>query len=1110
MPAVKKVGDQTTLVRCDTYPHAKFPFEFFNPVQSRVCEFYDQDCNAIISAKTSAGKTIVSELIASYQVRVNKSKIIYLAPMRALAKEKYDDWTTAGNHFADLKVSICTGDYRLTPERQKELNDADIIILTTEMLNSRTRNFNTEKNDWLTKVGAVICDESHLLTVPGRGDHAEIGLMNFTEINPKARLVLLSATMPNVGEIADWVSYVLNKKETYLLESNYRPCPLGIHYETYWADGGYENQEAEKVNAAMQIVEDNPDDKFLLFVHTKRTGELLKKAMEKGGYKAEFHSAELDKNQREKLESRFKSKDKDSLQYLIATSTLAWGCYDKNTLVNTADGSLCKIKNIKEGDFVFGYNGNSFEKNEVLRVGCKTVDDVLQITLSTGENFKVSLDHEFFGAIDRKSPNFESAKNFKVGDYISVPSNLQIYSSDLIADDFGYLVGYVMGDGSKSKCGIFKDKKDKVILDIAFGGTELNHLEYVKNIFSKIIGYSFKKNRIDKNGVYHLSTKHRETVEKFNFLPIGRRKNRLSLFDLPRKDGSFIKGVLQALFDSDGGFSSHSNGHASIEFNTISKKLASEVQQMLLYFGVRSCIGKKKMKKSVINGRLQVPKRKYIYRVRIYKNQIDNFLNNVGFRLEIKSQYGKYFLENCKETYDKDVLPCRTLIKEHAVANSVSPYKMMKEVGCDYWNCLNKSDLLRKTCENILEKYPNHSGFSDLVKSPIRFSKIISIKHVVKNCDMWDIEVDKTHNFIGNGVISHNCNTPARRVVILGVHRGISEVETYDIWQMAGRSGRPGYDPRGDVYILLPSGKEERHRTRLANPTRIESKLLDNIGGHYKTLAFHLASAIHHGKIKTKEDVHDWYSRTLAYFQTKGLKDEIVDSTLELMLKCGVIKEDKGIYKVTVVGMVSSMYYYSPFDVADLRKNFMALFNNGEKDNDLYVSMALGNVDSLKMGIVSKAEREEMGIFAAKVAKEFGKDAYNEAAIKGGFAYYMALTGGNAGAVAAVQRNLQWDFPRLVQVLQAVDSMGCKWDESNYLTELQSRVSYGVPPHLVKFIKLPDIGRVRAERLFNLGFKNLQDIVDKPDVVRSALNMKAEKVLDIITAAKGLILTGED
>lgn len=114
------------------------------------------------------------------------------------------------------------------------------------------------------------------MSVAGRGDHLEAGLMKFTQINPNARLVLLSATMPNVKEISEWVSYYLTKRTTHLIESAYRPCPLNIHYEKYVAAAKYEDNELQKIDIAKQIVQYYTEDKFLVFAHTKRTGDSMK------------------------------------------------------------------------------------------------------------------------------------------------------------------------------------------------------------------------------------------------------------------------------------------------------------------------------------------------------------------------------------------------------------------------------------------------------------------------------------------------------------------------------------------------------------------------------------------------------------------------------------------------------------------------------------------------------------------------------------------------------------------------------------------------------------------------------------------------------------------
>src|ERR1022692_4027423 len=170
-----KVEDQKELVSTSQYKYATFPFEKFNQVQSRVLEFVEKDCNVIIAAKTSSGKTISAEIILSHAIR-NGGKGMYLAPLKALASEKADDWSDKSHHFGDLDLSICTGDFLLTAQRKKELDNAKLIIMSSEMLNSRGRNYKSENNQFIKETNCLIVDESHLLTVPGRGEHLEAGL----------------------------------------------------------------------------------------------------------------------------------------------------------------------------------------------------------------------------------------------------------------------------------------------------------------------------------------------------------------------------------------------------------------------------------------------------------------------------------------------------------------------------------------------------------------------------------------------------------------------------------------------------------------------------------------------------------------------------------------------------------------------------------------------------------------------------------------------------------------------------------------------------------------------------------------------------------------------
>jgi activating signal cointegrator complex subunit 3 len=69
-------------------------FRFFNPVQTQVFHtLYQTDSNVLIGAPTGSGKTIMSELsMLRVFKHTPKRKIIFIAPLKALAKERIIDW----------------------------------------------------------------------------------------------------------------------------------------------------------------------------------------------------------------------------------------------------------------------------------------------------------------------------------------------------------------------------------------------------------------------------------------------------------------------------------------------------------------------------------------------------------------------------------------------------------------------------------------------------------------------------------------------------------------------------------------------------------------------------------------------------------------------------------------------------------------------------------------------------------------------------------------------------------------------------------------------------------------------------------------------------------
>lgn len=304
--------DAETNVKANDFPFAKFPFEEFNPVQSALVPWASKDVNGLIAAATSCGKTVMSEMFASYTVRVQKKKFIFLCPLRALAYEKYADWTKEGHHFSDLNIGIYTGDFREKDGFEKN----DIIIMTSEMLNHKVRG-SGEK--WLDEVGLLTVDESHTLAMDGRGPHLEAALMGFTRLNKSSRIILLSGTLPNVDEIASWIQS-LNGKETFCIKSTFRPCQLKINTMTYDEDMNVRDAISEE---CCSLISKFSADKFIIFVHVKAIGNYIVDKLANRGVEALFHNANLESKQRIDIENRFKN-DK-SLRVIVATSTLAQG-----------------------------------------------------------------------------------------------------------------------------------------------------------------------------------------------------------------------------------------------------------------------------------------------------------------------------------------------------------------------------------------------------------------------------------------------------------------------------------------------------------------------------------------------------------------------------------------------------------------------------------------------------------------------------------------------------------------------------------------------------------------------------------------------------------------
>lgn len=64
----EKLVKDSELVPTSAYPHAQFPFLYFNRVQSTIMKkgYWRKDCNLVLGTTTSSGKTVAAELFMAY------------------------------------------------------------------------------------------------------------------------------------------------------------------------------------------------------------------------------------------------------------------------------------------------------------------------------------------------------------------------------------------------------------------------------------------------------------------------------------------------------------------------------------------------------------------------------------------------------------------------------------------------------------------------------------------------------------------------------------------------------------------------------------------------------------------------------------------------------------------------------------------------------------------------------------------------------------------------------------------------------------------------------------------------------------------------------------
>jgi ATP-dependent RNA helicase HelY len=168
-----------------------------DPFQAEAVAAYLAGESVLVAAPTGTGKTAIAEFAALDALR-RGARVLYTTPIKALSNQKLRDFRRLVERAIErgllppgLDAGLLTGDVVVNP-------DASLLVMTTEVL----RNMLVQGRELPDQAAVVVFDEVHYMGDPERGTAWEESILLSP---PGVQLICLSATVPNLDEVADWI-----------------------------------------------------------------------------------------------------------------------------------------------------------------------------------------------------------------------------------------------------------------------------------------------------------------------------------------------------------------------------------------------------------------------------------------------------------------------------------------------------------------------------------------------------------------------------------------------------------------------------------------------------------------------------------------------------------------------------------------------------------------------------------------------------------------------------------------------------------------------------------------------------------------------------------------
>jgi DNA replicative helicase MCM subunit Mcm2 (Cdc46/Mcm family) len=338
---------------------------------------------------------------------------------------------------------------------------------------------------------------------------------------------------------------------------------------------------------------------------------------------------------------------------------------------------------------------------------------------------------------DRSDVKFERLM-IRHGDSITVPEQ---FDEELL-----YLLGLVFGDGD-----ISLDRRDgnRGMVRLSNGDEAL--LERAADIFAEQFD---KRPEIERqeNRVPCIRINSATIARLFANAGMETPKSDLSLapeLTTAKHADAFLRGLM----DADGSVSEREAGGSSVLLSTISERLAEQVQLVLESYGVRSQTRERDRRGTteLADGRT-IESQHVQYFVEMYGADIDQYADAIGFESSEKRQALERIAGD--ERRQGETLPVGSAL---AVPDG--------GVTSDYHNNVHRGDHpSRSRAQSMLEDIDLGSAtetIREVADASLRWDEVVDTADIGEK-EVFDLTVPETHNFVGNGIVTHNTAAAVR------------------------------------------------------------------------------------------------------------------------------------------------------------------------------------------------------------------------------------------------------------------------------------------------------------------------------------------------------------